>query len=113
MSRRTVAIEGEPTTDGRLIEHGALRWKGDPVPIYASATGAEFPVLLGKAMYFQREDDGKITAEVELARAMGEDERLAVSLMDMDTVNEGDLLRIRRGRIYDLMLTTGWAWPDA
>jgi hypothetical protein len=114
MSRRTVAIEGRPTTDGRLIEHGALRWGGDPVAVYAHVPGSNggFPVLLGKAEHFRREDNGEITAEIEIARAMGENEFLAVSLLGMDAANVDGMLRIRRARIYDLMLTNGWAWPD-
>lgn len=110
--RKTVAIEGRPTTDGRLIENNALWWTDDPVTIYTYAPGSGHPVLLGKAIHFRREDNGEITAEIELERAMGEDESLAVFLLDLDGSNEDGLLRIRRGRIYDLMLTRGWAWPD-
>lgn len=96
MVRHTIAVEGVPKPDGRVMQEGALYWNKDVFPIVG--TSSEFPI--GEATDIRREADGKITAELSIDL-----EKDCQAFVFMDQVcfeNEPDRLVVT-----DLVITNG------
>jgi hypothetical protein len=112
MTRRVIAIEGRPTTDGRLIEVGVLKWDNEPIPVLALGSDP-FPYIVGKATDLLREDDGKITADIQITgRELDDDEHPAIYVMNLECTTSDGTLRITQGRIADITLVGTWAWSE-
>jgi hypothetical protein len=104
--RITLCVEGVVTTDGRLIEAGALTWK-DVLPVQDDTQD-----IIGSVVHIRREDDGRITGETDVPAQPGESMHITVGSGQFETDGE-DFLHIHGGKIIGLFRSSGgWAWPS-
>lgn len=118
--RVAVAVEGRPTTDGRLIEHGALTFPDEPVPV--TGPPREFlSSVLGSATNFGRDDgDGVVWCDITLMAGREVPLRYtpALDVRDPDFHRpDGDegVLALRSARVASVHLLTGAdrsAWAE-
>lgn len=100
--RVSIAIEGTPTMDGRLIAHGALQFPESPIPVSLWATGK----IVGKAYDFRREADGLITAEVEVPEGVSGSYSISADQPELDGTT------VKSARIRALAAETDWNWKE-
>jgi hypothetical protein len=93
-----IGIEGEPTGDGRLINHGALRWDILPVPLRFVSADVGYhdgAVVVGNIETIERRDGGVLwaTGQFDTSEQAAEASRLVGShmmngvSMDLDDVS--------------------------
>lgn len=106
--RRVIAIEGRETTDGRLIAPGALTWSDGPIPIKTAYGLGDY---VGKATNLRREDDGTITADIDIKRPVDDDEFFIPFVVIITSHLDDSVLYLTAGRIHDLTLMGPLEWP--
>lgn len=74
--RKIIAWEGDEMVPGQILEINSLKWSNEPIPVTRHADDWAQPPI-GNAGDLRREDNGSITAEIELI------EELDVILNDM------------------------------
>lgn len=114
MTRRTIGLEGTPTEDGRLIQHGALTWADEPLPIRIvppDSSGHEGAHLIGKLTDIRREPDGAITADVGTTEyPPGWGPGFDLDSVDYDIVD--DVMVIKSARLRAVTITENPCWPN-
>ena len=112
-----LAVEGQPTTDGRLIAHGALRWPDHSVPLTADFGGK----VIGEVSRIWR-DGNLIRCEGTTFDSLDAGQGLAVGCtidkfeadMELATLLSGDgEYRITSGEIGGAAITDEPAFLDA
>ncbi|QDH91654.1 hypothetical protein QDA01_gp35 [Microbacterium phage Cinna] len=104
----TIAVEGRPTDDGRMLTPGAVTWGDLPRPLLNPDTG----LALGQV--------DTITREGDLLRATGswteEDEEvgLAIALVsaEADFQGVGAVMVVTAGVIQGVYVSESPAWPE-
>lgn len=110
--RRVIAIEGRETTDGRFIAPGALTWpESGPVPIRVANDHDLVGKAVGNATNFRREDDGTITADINLLRPVDDGEYFIPFVVIYTSHQDDDVLYLTQGRIADLTIMGPLQWP--
>lgn len=111
MRRVTVAYEGRATGDGRFIQAGALTWERQPVPLMVmppeSDPGHEGARLIGTVRNFEREADGRITADIEPV-IPGLAPEIDLDHMQVEIVDE--VMQVTSGRIASVVLGNRPCW---
>jgi hypothetical protein len=110
--RRVIAVEGRATTDGRFIASGALTWpENKPIPIRIQNHHDLVGKAVGKATHLRREDDGSITADIDIRRPVDDDEFFIPFVMITKSHYDDDVLYVTSGRISDLTIMGPLQWP--
>lgn len=114
--RVPIAYEGKATINDQFLEVGCLQWEPDE----------EFPVvwdfnyakIVGKAGSLQREDDGSVTALVDMdsltdgARALFADVGTTLYASDVVARNVNGSMHIISARVRELSLTPNVPWRN-
>lgn len=114
--RIDLAIEGKETPDGRIIVQGALHWPEDETVPVTMQVGREM-LAVGKAGTFRRQEDGTISAFVEVEEEYASTLRHRSVQIAVDRVHSTEdegLLTVRSARLTNVHLMPGFtnAWPD-
>lgn len=106
--RREVLREGEPTLDGRYVEHYAVELPEDPIPLVDYDIISDDEVVVGFAENFTRDDDGKIYCDVTV-----DDPRVVtVALLIIErTVVGGEDLGIKNAKIINCLISDKFIYP--
>lgn len=107
--RGVLAVEGQETSDGRLIERGALTWPDDPIPVHLGFGGP----IIGRAENIARVGD-EIVCEIELPDRVEDAFGLAVGITVVAGEAEGEqLYRVTQGTITQAAATDKPAFATA
>lgn len=112
MPRYRIAYENRPTTDGRVIETGALSWDDGPLPLLISMNmeGHEGAHLLGTVTDVSRGTDPE-----ELWATLSHPIRGMAPEIDLDSseIEEGPygLMVVKRARLRAVTLGLRPCWP--
>jgi hypothetical protein len=105
-----VLREGEPTLDGRFINHGAIELPEDAVPLFDvdADAGKDEYASIGELYNFRRSDDGRIYCDTDV-----EDERtitLTVAIDEREYV-AGEEIGVAHGRIIGGVIGAELKYP--
>ena len=105
-----VLREGEPTVDGRFINHGAMTLPSDPVPLFDWDANEDKNELspVGALFNFHRGQDDRIYCESSL-----EDERtvtVTVAIDEQEIVG-GESVGVSKGRILGGVIGKSMDYP--
>jgi hypothetical protein len=119
--RRDVLIEGKPTTDGRLVMPGAVRFPDEAIPVTAGSADRTQPnSLVGKAIDLHR-DGGLVSCTIVLSQDDTPDLRTCSVTADLGDVkwarlvdDDGTETRVVRDAVLRAVhLSEGPnAWPE-
>lgn len=108
-----VLREGEPTTDGRFINHGAIVLPDEPVPLFdfdKKTSGAEdMHLAVGALFNFNRGPDDRIYCESSLE---DDDRTVTVTVaIDEHEVVAGESVGIAKARVVGGVIGEDMAYP--
>ncbi|QDH93315.1 hypothetical protein QC999_gp35 [Microbacterium phage Cressida] len=105
----TIAVEGRPTDDGRMLMPGRITWPDLPMPLREPDHGEEIGTVQ------------TITREGDLLRATGtwneapEEIGLAINILGGESqfATDGAVMVVTGGRIAGVYTSENPAWPEA
>jgi hypothetical protein len=107
-----VAFEGKESVDGRFLAYEALVLPVGAVPVTADPGSR----IVGKALGFRREEDGRVYATIDLHAddvPDGWTPSLSTDLVDVDPDHEESMfIRSARIRSVHLLRGPGSMWPE-
>lgn len=109
--RHIIGVEGRQVLPNQFVELGACVWPDEAIPVetYLEQWVAR---LVGRATDIRREDDGTLTAEIDVEIPKG----LAATLYcdglsyDKERYNETGIMIITSCRIRSVFLSSGVPW---
>jgi hypothetical protein len=116
--RYTIAYEGIETSDGRSLAPGKLELPTEPIPVTILPDGSESPEIraghvgskiYGRASDIRREDDGRITAELDREPPDWASPEIEIDMAEFD--GEPGKVVVTSGRLRAVTLGEHPAWP--